>query len=96
MNLIIGAVCIYVGGFLCGHVVTKVAYRKRRVAREFFDLALGVAVKHEQLLLRAMPAVHHLAQIAHKAKLENDALKLKTLHNNMRCAIGMAERLKDI
>lgn len=96
ISLLVSLVLMFVGGFLLGHLVTRVVYRKRMVPRDLYSLALGVATKHERLIAEALSPVHHLAQVAHKAKMEEDAIKLKTLFNTMRCAVGMAEKLKVI
>lgn len=96
ISLLISLALVFISGFLLGYVVTRAVDRKRRVPRDLYNLALGVATKHERLIAEALPAVHHLAQIAHDAKMDEDAVKLKTLFNTMRCAIGMAGKLKVI
>ena len=96
IGLLISLALIFISGFLIGHLVTRAAYRKYRVPRDLYRLALGVAERHERLIAEALPAINHLAQIAQKANMDEDAVKLKTLFNTMRCAIGMAKKLKDM
>ena len=96
IGFLISVAFIFIGGFLAGHLVTRAAYRKHRVPKDLFRLALGVAERHERLIAEALPAINHLAQVAQKANMDEDAVRLKTLFNTMRCAIGMAKKLKDV
>lgn len=58
-------------------------------------LALEVARKHEALLAAALPHVRNLMEIAQRAGMTEDALRIKTVENSIRFAIGMAGKIKE-
>ena len=92
MSILLLAVTLCYGAFCLSLGI--IAGRRNRVKREWLELALALARKHEVVIAQAKPIVGKAIQIAHAAKMDGDVVQFTSVHGQMCQAIGMAKKME--